>query len=472
MTAREDWVLSPVVGEVTNLTAVVICEPIVKTEELEYSIKGCSGEGIVDPYDFKATIEVEEVGPTRVLMDFPEEGHYKIAWYSRGEQIFTHTIAVTSEVNKMIFVSCDLLEADTHSEDSMWTRMRSELVPRTNSIKRTCIFHVGDQAYMDSVFKDSVHYAHKHGHNDNTAQHIIKEFGKRYSDTWMPHNNILASVSNYNLWDDHEIKNNMMLSDTDLSDDEIYVRDLAVDAYSLYQEFQHLHRDEIISRYSWAKRMGAYNEILVLAIERTSRLISVKEILDTIDTLTTNVRTDRLIICFASAPIPPPNGRYGSIYRRLVGDKGTVETSKFWPCDELAALYRGLFSWMEKENILSIMQREVLVVGGDLHFGTYGIAHRNGMYIPVVIASPITNHPTADRWLASKGMPGLHYITDGSHEEDNSEPITFTTVSSKARRCYASVDLDSVPMRIDMHYSTHKLPRSTLKYLKTLISFK
>ena len=472
MSAREDWVLSPVVGEVANLTAVVICEPVVKTEELEYSIKGLSKKEIGDLYDFKGTIHVEEVGPTRVLLDFPEEGHYKIEWYRRGEEKFSHTIAVTSEVNKMIFVSCDLLEGDTPHEDSMWTRMKSELKEHVISNKRTCIFHVGDQAYMDKVFKDSVHYAHKHGHNDDTAQHIIKAFGKRYSDTWMPHNNILASVSNYNLWDDHEIKNNMMLSDVDLTDDEIYVRDLAVDAYSLYQEFQHLHRDEVISRYSWAKRMGAYNEILVLAIERTSRLISVKEILNAIDTLTSNVRTDRLVICFASAPIPPPSGRYGSFYRRLVGDKGTIETSKFWPREELAALYRGLFSWMEKNNTIPDIQREVLVVGGDLHFGTYGIAHRNGMYIPVVIASPVTNHPTADRWLASKGMPGLHYITDGSYDEDNTEPITFTTVSSKARRCYASVDLDSVPMRIDLHYSTHKLPHSTLRYLKTLLSFR
>ena len=463
MSAIEHWLLSPIVGEVSNLKAVIICEPILKTSSLGYSIKGSIKEGIIESYTYKQIIQPQELGPTRIVLSFPEDGYYEVKWFSEQEEIFQHGIIVTNEPNKMIFVSCDFLEADTPSDDSMWTRMQSEIVPN----QRTCLIHVGDQAYMDKVFKDSVRYANEHGYNDDTAQHIIQSFGKRYCNTWMPHHNILAGVSNYNLWDDHEIKNNMMLNDTTLTNDEKYVRDLAVYSYTLYQESQHLEKKEIISRYSWTKRMGIENEILMLAIERTSRLISVKEVLDAIDTLTADVRTDRLILCFASAPIPAPHGRYGTLYRKFVKDKGTVETSKFWPSNELAQLYRGLFAWMGGDN-----QREILVVGGDLHFGTYGVVRRSGREISVAIASPITNQPTTDRWLAAKGMPGLHYITDGSHEDDNAIPITFATISSQARRCYASVDLNTVPMKVVMNYSTHKLPNSLIKYLKMLISFR
>jgi hypothetical protein len=458
MSAIEHWLLSPVVGEVSNLKAVIICEPIVKTSPLNYSVKGSVRKGMIEPYTHTGRIETEEVGPTRFVLSFPEDGYYEIKWFSEQKEIFQHGIIVTNQPNKMIFVSCDLLEADTASNDSMWSRMQSEIIPG----RRTCLIHVGDQSYMDKVFKDSVCYVSEHGYNDDTAQHIIHAFGKRYCDTWMPHHNILARVSNYNLWDDHEIKNNIMLNDTTLNDNEKYVRDLAVRSYILYQESQHLDKEEIISRYSWNKRMGAEKEILVLAIERTSRLVSVKEVLDGIKTLTTDVRTDRLILCFASAPIPPPHGRYGTLYRKFVGDKGTAETSKFWASSDLAELYRGLFSWMGTDK-----EKEVLVVGGDLHFGTYGVARRSGREISVVISSPVTNQPTTDRWLAAKGMPGLHYIT---HDEDM--PITFSTISSQARRCYASVDLDTVPMRVVMHYSTCKLPDSSIKYLKTLISFR
>lgn len=463
MSVLEHWLLAPVVGEVSNLNAVIICEPVIKTATLQYSIKGPVSRYIIEPYTYEGTVQVKELGPTRTVLSFPEDGRYEIKWFTEQKEIFQHGIIVTNEPNKIVFVSCDLLEADTPFDDSMWTRMQSEINPD----QRICLVHVGDQAYMDKVFRDSVKYANEHGYNDDTAQHIIQSFGARYCDTWGPHHNILAGVSNYNLWDDHEIKNNMMLNDTTLTDAEKYVRDLAVHAYTLYQESQHLQKDEFISRYSWSKRMGIENEILVMAIERTSRIISSAEVISHINTLTADIRTDRLILCFASAPIPPPRGRYGTIYRKFVGDKGTVETSKFWPSDELSHLYRGLFAWMDIDN-----QREILVVGGDLHFGTYGIARRNGREIPVVIASPVTNQPTTDRWLAAKGMPGIHTITDGSHEDDNKIPITFNTISSQARRCYASVDLDTVPMKIVMQYSTHKLPDHTMKYLKTLISFR
>ena len=233
------WVLSPIVGEVSNLSVVIICDPYYKSSPLLYSIEGFIGNDKTNPYVYEGTILSSEfgqetdinnnirIGPTRIVLKFPQEGLYEIKWFSNipiekdnniGEitQIFAHKIIVDNEPNKMIFVSCDFLEADTSIQNSMWTRMYSELEPILSN-KHICLFHIGDQAYMDKVFKDSVRYAHENGYNDKTAQHIIQSFGQRYCDTWMPHNNVLSSVFNYNLWDDHELKNNMMLNDTTLS---------------------------------------------------------------------------------------------------------------------------------------------------------------------------------------------------------------------------------------------------------------
>ncbi|CAH6419666.1 Hypothetical protein HVR_LOCUS740 [uncultured virus] len=549
-----DWLLAPIVGEIFNHQAVIICEPRDKSFPLNYRIVESNCEipalkvGIFDittdtkvsnlntelrsvllsdslqesnyemgtsshaplsssqdssiltrgvseipqqiskrsnDYNHEVNVTLTSNGPTRIVVDFPGESdaEYILEWYQMTPEgkkhIFHHGIRDANKADKLIFVSCDFLEADTNIEDSMWTRMQEELIPKRNSAslgqrpnQQTCLIHMGDQAYMDKVFKDCVHLTLTQGQNNNTAVQILRAFGQRYCDTWMPHHNILAGLSNYHIWDDHEIKNNLTLNDLTISEDEKYVRDLAIQAYIQYQESLHLKQTEILSRYSWCKRMG---DLLIIAIERTSRNIPVSEILQAITNQTeqnqimtldsTRQRPDtinRLILCFVSAPIPPPHGTYGSLYRKLTGDKGTTKTSKFWPADELADLYKGLFDWMENDR-----NREVLVVGGDLHFGTYGVARRGTLSIPVVIASPITNQPTTDRWLASKGMKGTHHITNSS--EGN---ITFTTIASRARRCYATVNLNTVPMHIIMKYSAHKLPKSNLKYLKTILSFR
>lgn len=46
-------------------------------------------------------------------------------------------------------------------------------------------------------------------------------------------------------------------------------------------------------------------------------------------------------------------------------------------------------------------------------------------------------------------MRGLCYISDDSHKDDNVLHFTFTTISSKAKCCYASVNLDTVHRNSD-----------------------
>jgi hypothetical protein len=307
---------------------------------------------------------------------------------------------------------------------------------------------------MDGVFNEGLQLTRSRGRTNEVKNCIIRSYAHRYYDTWKPHHYILSQVSNYNIWDDHEIKNNVVLYNNNISENKIYVRTAAVEAYKKYQESMHISKNSFITEYSWYKYFGIDARTLVMAVERTSEDISVNQILMYIDSLTSAHKSTRLILCFSSPPIPPPHGNYGYLYRKITGDDGTPETSKFWPANNLAALYTGLFSWMKRYG------GEVVVVGGDLHFGTLGVARCDNKEIPVIIASPITNQPTIERWLAAKGMHGRHII---SHESNNI--ITFDTISSRARRCYATLNLKTKPMSAEMRYSRVKLPKSTLKYI-------
>ena len=496
------WFLSPMIGEILHQHAVILCEPVNKKCQLLYTII-TQGDPVQTPQNvpkkgglcgsapelfIKKFVDVNMDGPTRTIIKFPCDGLYVLQWmmFDNGQTvgeipivpvgdptwpvnpisfehslggvevspwkcIYEHKIRVQDIPDSLIFVSCDLLEAETGK--SLWTRMLTDI---DNDKKQIGLIHLGDQAYMDNVFKKCVKLVRKNGYNSEIDNQILRAFGKRYYDTWKPHAEILSLTSNYTIWDDHEIKNNITLKQQ-LPEHDNYVRQIAVDAYQLYQQSLHFHFNKILSDYSWHKRLGS---TLLMVVERTSKIISVNEIIATIQEYNQIDSIKRLILCFSSAPIPRPHGLYGNLYNQLTGDNGTAETSKFWDPNDLADLYRFLFLWMD-----SIQDREVLVAGGDLHFGTYGIAKKGTKEIPVIISSPITNEPTVDRWLASKGMKGTHQIVNDEN------PISFTTVESKARRCYAIVNLNTVPMSVVMRYSTKKLPRNVINYYRTLISF-
>ncbi len=453
------WLMPPMVGEIFKNRVVMLYEQVIKSNLI---CRVSEQENII--IDINITSKSDNYGPTIITIDIPYYSIYTFTWFFDETCVYKQTINICDEPTKMIFVSCDLLEADTSENSSMWYKMKNEI----NTNEQICLFHNGDQAYMDKVFNDSIKLIKENDPTDDIKERILNNFGQRYYDTWKPHHGILSHVSNYNLWDDHEIKNNIVLYDDNISDCAKVVRDVAVKAYNLYQRSLSLSDGEFITEYSWYKFMGKLNDVLILGIERTSAHISPFDIITELNKLTNNVMIRKLILCFSGPPIPRPHGNHGNLYNKIYGDmdyknQSSVgpSTSKFWREKDLSDLYIGLFTWMFDHK-----HSEVLVVGGDLHFGTYGIVRCGNKEIPVIISSPITNQPTTDRWLASKGMHGQHTII-----KNNTWVITFNTISSKARRCYAVVDLKTTPMTVSMHYSDKKIPKHSLKYFKTLIDF-
>lgn len=459
----DEFKITPIVGEIKNLNAVILVELMEKNNILTCDIYK-DNEHLYTEY-----IECNQTNITRVILSFDHEGLYNLKWFVNNKLSYENNISVYDMANEIIFVSCDFYEANVNNNNSMWTIMQKELIVHKN----IWLFHLGDQAYMDKVYKDSLLYLKNNPKSKDTEEYILNKFVDRYAQTWMPHHNILANVSNYNLWDDHEIVNNALLTDN-VSEDEKYVRDIAVKAYQLYQddmrlEAHHLHLDDmrldnnLINSYSWFKIVDS---TIFFSFERTSHPLDLNFVLKMLnDNLTPFI--DRCIICFSGVPIPGPRGKYSKLYQKItndslgkkIKDKPIEDTSKFWDINDVKEFYGAMFSWMNNDK-----QKEVLIVGGDLHFGFHGQIEYNNMIIPIIIASPITNQPTIDRHFASKGYHGSMVIP-------NSEFI-FTTISSKARRCYAKVNLNIFPMKITMEYCKQKYPKNPRLYLKTLWSFK
>ena len=406
------WKLSPIVGEIVDNKVIVIFELYDISSKVSYRIA-----------NYTSNIILEPVGPTKVVIEFKQSGIYDIKWIINDVLQYQHQVNLEN-ISKLIFVSCDLLEADT--KHSLWTTMLSELDQPVGLV------HLGDQAYMDGVFNQCKKLIKDNITNLRQRQ-CFDLYSQRYCDTCKPHAALLSHVSNYYLWDDHEITNNIQF---DISIKKI--TDVAVEVYKVYQQSCHLNF--IINDYCWYKYIN--DSTVILAIERISRPINLDEIFKAILSL----NMDKLILCFSSAPIPTPQGKYGEVYKSLFG------LEKFWNQDQLKILYQWLFGWMGSD-------RQVIVVGGDLHFGVHGQMFKDKLCIPVVIASPITNQPSFDRVLAAKAMKGDHMIGN----------MTFNTLSSKARRCYATLDIDR--MLIKMVYSEEKYPKNKLNYIKTLFSF-
>lgn len=388
-----EWLLCPMVGEVVDNKAVIIHEIKNKTIKLYVQIEK----------EHKQLVHVNEIGPTKTILTFEYPTVYQIYWYLDDKIIYTHKI-YNYPADKLIVVSCDYPEKDT--KHSLWKTMENT-IKNSNAI----ILHLGDQIYADKQYKicKKLQYNHlKTNYNDNELlEHYYNLYANRYHETYATHYNILSNTSNYYIWDDHELHNNVVINNKDNIDL------MAIEAYKDYQQFQ-LKDDYIINDYCWYKYI---NDILIIVIERTSEHISIDKIKSAITLMMNNV--SKIIISFTSAPIPPPHKLSGLIYKTING------INKFFEPNELLELLNWLFTM--------VPEKDIIMLGGDLHLGCIGFYKKEDKKIQVLVASPITNNPSIDRDIISNGYDGTIYLNDN---------IEFNIISSKAKRCYGVIDLN------------------------------
>jgi hypothetical protein len=185
----------------------------------------------------------------------------------------------------------------------------------------------------------------------------------------------------------------------------------------------------------------------MLSIERTSGDIGIQDIIMFINKLN-DMNIKKLILCFSYAFLPPPINVYGQLYTQLKG------IGKFMNQNHLITLLTFLFQWMGDE-------RQIVILSGDLHLGIHGQYKQNNKTIPLLISSPITNHPSLDRTLIAKGFKNETILLN--------EIIKLTIKSAKAKRCYGVVDLNDFTTSIE--YSRDTYPKHFLNYIHTMLQF-
>lgn len=383
----------------------------------------------------------------------------------RGNTLQTSTIKLTPSIDTLYFVSCDHPEADTRL--SLWRNLNHEIV--NNPTSSLCI-HLGDNVYADHAW-NSVKSRH-------TSEKVENLYRERYRRGWFHtyKKRVLSSTSNIMIWDDHEITNDLIVQSSTVRNEK---QNLAIQsAIKVYEEFQeslHLIKNSSLGR-GWWKFVG---NILIITFERTSTGVpSSNEILNYITSLMKIMKSEDvedeiggLIICTGWASLPPPGGNTKWSFNQ-------VDESKFQTKKELVPIYDFLLDW-------SRYNRPVCIVGGDLHFGVRGTITRGDQSISVMVASPITNHPTPDRrkmarlfretpTIAMESedlIPYDYEIQDYKGIKDN---IIYLNIhQSRGRRCYGRVMIerykDNTIFIPRIVFSEHQRPYSYTRYFRSLI---
>lgn len=458
------WKLYPLVGEIVDKAVSITYELYNKNTKITCQINNRT-----------YAIEHKEYGPSNIVMQFDDYGTFTLHWRVNGVIAYTHDVIVSEYVNKLIVVSCDFLEANT--KHSLWNEMNDDL-----DNNATAIIHLGDQMYADAEYKKAKKIQdeyEKQGATDiQNTQKMLDDlyydlYSNRLCDTFRPHHRILSKTSNYFLWDDHEICNDYCFNGVLDINSQLKGDKIAYAALKCYRDYQmsfEVTENRIINDFCWVKKLpgkSPYKNQLMISIERTFEHISVERIINAISELDYKEPIASLILCFASAPLPPPHNLSGDIYTMING------TGKFWDINDTYSLISWLFTWMstdtsklseEKRFSKSLdsgfkQYKRILILGGDLHLGVNGYYTKNNLKIPILISSPITNHPSFDRKLISKGLRGMTTIRD----------LDLIVTSSKAKRCYGMVDLESFETTIV--YSNDKYPKKIYDYLRKMSKF-
>jgi hypothetical protein len=477
-----EWKMYPIVGECSSNGAVIVYEgnfPKGLTIKVEKIIPNSMYSNIKNIKDW---IVAEEVY-TEILRDKGKGEFYSRFWlditniYNYGENnptipvrikwyhgheldfpIYTNQFFSFDNPDSILVMSCDFEEARLKSKDSMWKVMEKELISPCLAL------HLGDQVYMDEETNRCFQLCEDE-QNSLKALQVLKN---RYFSTFKSHHEILSSMSNIGINDDHEFYNDDYLNlHTKLENyietikvpeyegydivynSEIEPMVLCEHAYDLYQGLLHARNP---SGYSWCKRYETgpnHLPTLLIALERFEKYNGNK----LMSVLTDNQDVKRLIIGYTSFPLFKPTSRMGSLYLNLIG------SGKFWDQDELHTFYDQLFEWMGKDQ-----EKEIVVLGGDVHCGMYGTitSKSNNRNIKFMVSSPITNQPTWDRSILTKAMKGEHQTDD----------YIMNIIKAKDKRCYGKLVLDKDKMDVEMTFSDKMLPKHPIDYVMKLNNMK
>jgi len=423
-------VVGPVVGKVTDTEARILLE----TEEegmvkLVIKAEGSDTPLDIPPKTFQCfrpnAFAVDGLIPaTKYMVSFEniqnESAH-------RGS--FTTLPADVTQLT-VLSGSCDHLK--NRGSVDMWTKILEEYV---RPGKMDMMIHNGDQVYADSAFKAGKKFWEENEASKSEEELIARTtefYAEIYRKTWNhpPCKEVLANTSNLMLWDDHELRNDWGAFDKDRDKSSVnYKLGLAARrAYWLYQRQLWDDMDNLGEKEATVDKDGHCvlmpgNHIGIAFVDCRGG----RSFYASVD----GEKSERPFMSMPQwnmmADALSPEGLYKDAKRLLIVHTMPAvlvgsSCSAACPCivggkDKMGF---GVYP-QEQEDYLSLINdwvnvhapsnsREVLLLGGDLHFSMQSVVTRksdNKKVLRQVVTSAISNKPPClwqyypMKWIAS-----------------------------------------------------------------------
>lgn len=289
--------ITPIVGEITE-NGVIFLVVTQQSISVDLYINGT----------YYQSYKTNDIIPTRIFIPIAPNYHDDTVYVWRHKSQYDAIISehkLKLSYDKMIFLSCDLPEADTNH--SLWMKL-------SNEEKNGICFHLGDNIYGDRAY--------------NTCGH---DYNSTYIKTWSRWSPIMNDFSHMMVADDHEICDGYDY--TVASNDAIAIGLLA------YKQYQTGLLQQVNSFPGFFVKV-VDEDTTVYGISRSMMGVTPLSLIQQIK----NNFSGNVILAISSAPVPLPPGLSRNIYELIYGSFG-------WEQSDLISLYDLCFECLESGQV-------------------------------------------------------------------------------------------------------------------------
>ncbi|HEV2860399.1 MAG TPA: alkaline phosphatase D family protein [Pyrinomonadaceae bacterium] len=396
--------VGPVVGEVTDTTARILVEvdsSVQVTCEATDPNKNVVTQTVSFTKDRPSVFKLQGLSP---------ETEYQLAFkgvaagHPKGR---VRTFKANADRLNVAAVSCDFL--GRRGEANLWADLRDRyVIPGDVDL----LLHLGDQIYGDATFARALKIIRGKEPKTKAAQdeQILEAYRRLYRVWWSEPStrDVLANVSNLMIWDDHEIRDDWGSRREDSDPDSVEFR-IGTLARQVYREYQRqLWEDPPHS--DAEEHFHVWGQIGVLFVDQRGGrsfgrdaarpYLGTRQWENIVAALGVGgaFSAVRALIVVTSVPLV-----YLGSHITEFGTAAADDLFDHWSHPlhnkEQVEMIRELRKWKDAAP----GQRELLVVGGDVHVGGHtDILHEDETVFKQLITSPITNIPP--KWHAFLGL--------------------------------------------------------------------
>jgi len=323
--------------------------------------------------------------------------------YTKGR---VRTFGTNTDRLNVAAVSCDFL--GRRGGTDLWADLRDRyIMPGDIDL----LLHVGDQIYGDATFARALTIIKTNQPKTKKAQddQILEAYRRLYRAWWAEPatRDVLANVSNLMIWDDHEIRDDWGSRPEDSNPNSVEYR-IGTLARQAYREYQRQlwddapHSDAEHHFHTWGSIGVMFCDLRggrSFTREPARPYLSTPQWNDIVQALETGAFSSvRALLVVTSVPLV-----YLGSHITSLGTSAVDDLFDHWSHPlhnkEQVEMVRALREWKQAAP----GQRELLVVGGDVHVGGQTqIKHEGATIFNQLITSPITNTPP--KWYAFYGL--------------------------------------------------------------------